>query len=140
MARRDAIHEAVKTALIKDGWTITDDPLFIQIDDEGQKFEVDLGAEKVLGAEKEDEKIAVEIKSFSAPSILNGFHTLLGQYLDYRDAMTENQIERVLFAAVSRSVYRRMTDIQFIRRRIAQYDLKIVVIDIEDKEVIQWNK
>ncbi|MCW3094394.1 MAG: XisH protein [Chthonomonadaceae bacterium] len=30
MPRKDHIHSAVKNALIKEGWTITHDPLFIE--------------------------------------------------------------------------------------------------------------
>jgi hypothetical protein len=28
---RDLFHDVVKSALIKDGWTITDDPLFLKV-------------------------------------------------------------------------------------------------------------
>lgn len=31
MPERDIFHDAVKNALIKEGWTITDDPLFLLI-------------------------------------------------------------------------------------------------------------
>ena len=140
MARRDSIHEAVKTALVKDGWTITDDPLYIEIDGGEQSFQVDLGAEKIIGAEKDNQQIAVEIKTFVAPSVLSGFHTVLGQYLDYRDAMIEGKVDRELFLAVSKEVYERMTSIKFINRRIAQYDLKIVIVDIVEQEIFQWKQ
>ncbi|WP_340627206.1 element excision factor XisH family protein [Nodosilinea nodulosa] len=30
MAAKDLVHDAVKRALEKDGWTITDDPLFLR--------------------------------------------------------------------------------------------------------------
>ncbi len=56
------ITEIVKKALIKDGWTITDDPLTLKFGN--TELYVDLGAEKVLAAEKEGQKIAVEVKSF----------------------------------------------------------------------------
>ena len=48
---KDLFHQAVKTALIKDGWTITSDPLIIRID--RIKLEIDLAAEKVFAAEKD---------------------------------------------------------------------------------------
>lgn len=57
---KDLFHQVVKTALIKDGWTITNDPLTIRID--RVKLEVDLAAEKVFAAEKDGQKIAVEVK------------------------------------------------------------------------------
>jgi hypothetical protein len=51
---RDKIHEAVKNALIKDGWTITDDPLILLPEEDN--IAIDLGAEKLLLAEKGVEK------------------------------------------------------------------------------------
>ena len=64
---------------------------------------MDLGAEYLLAAEKEGERIAVEIKSFSS-SILNDFHEALEQFLDYRAALKENEEnqDRTLFIAVSK--------------------------------------
>jgi hypothetical protein len=64
MGRRDIIHESVKEALIKDGWTILKDPLSITVDNGDRRVEIDLSAEKILIATKETEKIAIEIKSF----------------------------------------------------------------------------
>jgi len=58
---KDLFHQAVKRALIKDGWTVTHDPLIIRID--RIKLEIDLAAEKVLAAEKDGQKVAVEVKS-----------------------------------------------------------------------------
>lgn len=62
MPARGSYHEIVRKALIKDGWTITDDPLTLKFG--MTELYVDLGAEKVLAAEKEGRKIVVEIKSF----------------------------------------------------------------------------
>ena len=138
MARRDTIHEAVRKAVENDGWKITHDPLYIEIDDGEYVLEIDLGAERVIAAEKGNEKIAIEIKSFAAPSILNGFHGALGQYLDYRDALEESSIDRALFLAVTEEIYAKMEDIGFIKRRIEKYGMKVVVIDIETSKVVAW--
>ena len=53
---RDRFHNAVRTALEKDGWTITNDPFQVSIGD--VDFEIDLAAE-ILAAERADEKIAL---------------------------------------------------------------------------------
>ena len=58
---RDAFHDIVKEALIKDGWLITDDPLTLLNRAEGG-ISTDLGAEKVIVAEKGLTRIAVEVK------------------------------------------------------------------------------
>ena len=62
----DRYHTQVRVALLKDGWTITDDPLTLEIEE--RKLYVDFGAERLLAAERGTEKIAVEIKSFRTPS------------------------------------------------------------------------
>ncbi len=59
---RDLFHEAVKIALEKEGWIITDDPLKVEVG--GAKFKIVLGAERLLAAEREGVRIAVEIKTF----------------------------------------------------------------------------
>ncbi|NJN35150.1 MAG: hypothetical protein HC817_13750, partial [Saprospiraceae bacterium] len=58
MMAKDIFHEIVKEALIKDGWTITDDPLTLLTKPEGG-ISTDLGAEKIIVAEKDLIKIAV---------------------------------------------------------------------------------
>lgn len=138
MSRRDLIHKHVRRALEKDGWLVTDDPLIVQID-EGTKFiEIDLGAERVISAEKEGELIAIEVKTFPSNSILNGFHLALGQYLDYRHALQEGGKERTLYLAVSEDVFSKMNEIPFIQRRIQDYELLLIVVDLEHQTITQW--
>jgi len=62
MSAKDVFHEVVKRALQKDGWQITDDPLSISVG--SVKMSIDLAAEKLIAAEREGQKIAVEVKSF----------------------------------------------------------------------------
>lgn len=76
MSAKDLFHEKVKNALVKDGWTITDDPLTLTY--ETRDVFVDLGAERVLAAEKGTEKIAVEIKMFSIGSKVTALEDAVG--------------------------------------------------------------
>lgn len=62
MPARDIYHDIVKAALEKEYWLITDDPLRLTIG--SRAVYVDLGAERLLAAEKEGQKIAVEIIKF----------------------------------------------------------------------------
>lgn len=85
MAAKDIYHEHVKTALVKDGWQITHDPLRL---DFGEKYTlVDLGAERFIAAEKDKLKIAVEIKSFVGKSTLDDLEKALGQFVLYHDIL-----------------------------------------------------
>src|SRR4051794_3184476 len=103
MAAYDVFHNAVKQGLIKDGWTITADPLMIEFG--GLDLYIDLAAEKLLAAEKGDERIAIEIKTFLGPSLVTNFHAALGQYLNYRIVLEGKDPERVLYLAVPQATY-----------------------------------
>ncbi len=69
MPPRDTIHQIVKQAIIKDGWSITDDAYVISY---GDRFKfVDLGIEgRFIGAERENSRIAIEIKEFRGRSAI----------------------------------------------------------------------
>lgn len=81
---RDSLHYIVRSALEKDGWNITDDPLKISFGD--ITMDIDLATECLIAADKFGEKIAVEIKTFVSSSMLSEFHTALGQFINYRTA------------------------------------------------------
>ena len=76
MPAKGIYHNTVKSALIKDGWTITHDPLRLKWGND--RLYVDLGAEQLLTAKKEDRKIAVEVKSFVSYSNMADLENALG--------------------------------------------------------------
>lgn len=51
---RDKIHFLVKEILEKEGWLITHDPYQLKVLE--MEYEIDLGAEEIVGAEKEGKK------------------------------------------------------------------------------------
>jgi hypothetical protein len=83
MAAKDFYHDKLKNALIKDGWLITHDPYIIDIPEMRPRQEIDLGAEKIIAAERGVDKIAVEVKSFLNASLVYDFHHALGQFMLY---------------------------------------------------------
>lgn len=98
MPRYDAHHETVKTALRKDGWTITDDPLVPEYKD--MTLFADLGAERTLAVEKDEEKVAVEVKVFGSPSLTTDLQKAIGQYDLYEFLLSQTDAERTLYLAV----------------------------------------
>jgi len=138
MSARDGFHDAVRAALIKDGWTITADPLRIEV--EGFNVSIDLAAERIIAATRDNEIIAVEIKSFlESASAVSEFHKALGQFLNYRTALHLSEPERVLYLAPAR-VYGTFFQLALPRLQIEKFDLNIVVYE-PNKEVIQaWVK
>lgn len=98
MTAKDIFHDAVKHALEEDGWKITHDPLFLSFG--GVDMYIDLGAERILAAERDDEKIAAEIKSFIGPFATTEFSIALGQFLKYQLALEEKEPDRILYLAI----------------------------------------
>ncbi|MDJ1170717.1 element excision factor XisH family protein [Roseofilum sp. BLCC_M154] len=134
---KDAFHEQVKTALTKEGWTITHDPFPIAIS-EVVKLQIDLGAEGAIAAERESEKIAVEIKSFIGDSDVSAFHTALGQYLNYSQALEEQEPERMLYLAIPHETYKDFFQLAFIQRALKRYQLKLIIYDPNLEETVEW--
>jgi hypothetical protein len=100
---RDRYHKAVRIALEKEGWVITHDPLVFSVGE--VDMEVDLGAEAILGAERNNQKIAIEIKSFIDDSPVSAFHKARGQYENYLLGLQLFEPDRVLFLAVPKLIY-----------------------------------
>ena len=136
MPAHDIFHEQVRNALIKDGWTITDDPLIVPFGT--TEVYIDLGAEKLIAAEKEGISIAVEIKSFLQPSVLNDFHNALGQFLNYRFALEQRDSQRVLYLAIPFDAYSTFFVQSFIQQILQHYKVAILVYSPNKEEVLQW--
>lgn len=136
MPAKDIYHNTVKNALIKEGWTITDDPLFIQFGE--VDMYIDIGAERIIAAEKENQKIAIEIKSFLETSLVSAFHTAMGQYVDYRHALEESQSERILYLAVPQEVYETFFTRYFIQSVINRFAVKLIIYSPLQEVIIQW--
>lgn len=133
---KDRFHDVVRTALEKEGWKITADPYAINVDD--VDFEIDLAAEQLLAAELEDQKIAVEVKSFISPSNVSEFHTALGQFLNYRDALELIEPDRQLYLAVRVPVYESFFQRRFIAAAIRRYQLRLVTYDVQQEVITRW--
>ncbi len=133
---KDKIHDLVKQVLINDGWVITHDPYIIETKD--VEYEVDLAAEKILAAEKEGKKIAVEVKSFIATSFVYEFHRILGQMLNYTLGIEDFEPERMLFLAVPLRIHQEYFSLSFVQKAVKRFKIKLLIFDDESQNVIQW--
>jgi hypothetical protein len=136
MARRDKIHHAVKNALIRDGWEITADPYHIKYKD--VELEADLGADRTIAAERKQEKIAVEIKSFLRPSAIHELQAALGQYQMYEVFLKLNGSERELYLAVSLTIWEQFFLIEAVADLIEKMKIRILVVDLTTEEIKLW--
>ncbi len=136
MPALDIIHNAVKNALIKAGWTITDDPLVVTFMDAA--VFVDLGAERVIAAERGEEKIAIEIKTFGGRSSLRELEVAFGQYEVYRRFLKNVDPKRKLFIAISERVYNTVFRQAAVQWLVEDAQLPLIVVDVIGEEVVTW--
>ena len=81
---KDAIHDSIKNALVKDGWVIIAE--FLQTEYEELEIFADLVAERLpIIAEKQGKKIIIEVKTFAGRSFIRELQQALGQYDLYVD-------------------------------------------------------
>lgn len=135
---KDLFHDVVRRALEKDGWIITDDPLFLRFG--GIEMYIDLGADQILAAERGTEKIAVEIKSFLAPSATVEFNAALGQFLKYQLALEQVQPDRLLYLAIPVDTYDSFFTLELPQLLTQRYQVHLIVYDPEEEVIILWRK
>ncbi len=136
MPARDKYHTAVRNALIKDGWTITHDPLHLQWG--GSNMYVDLGAEQLVAAEKADRKIAVEIKGFGGPSEMTELEKAVGQLTIYRLVLAKREPDYVLYLAVPEEIVKDVFEEPIGRLLIENGLARIIGFDPVEEKIVQW--
>ena len=135
---RDILHNEVRTALEKDGWTITHDPLDLSIG--GVDLYTDLGAERFIGAIKGSEKIAAEIKTFGGQSLVTEFHKAMGQYDNYRLSLEELEPERIIYLTIPELVWEDFFQRPFIQKVISVKAVKLIIFDPYSQTITKWIK
>jgi len=136
MSARDLFHELVKTAITNEGWQVTHDPY--RIDLGFTDLYIDLGAERLIAAERDQEKIAIEIKSFLASSTMSEFHAAIGQCINYRLALEDKEPDRRLYLAVPEEVFERFFNYPFIQKSINRNQIPLIIYDTEAPRILQW--
>ena len=140
MPTRDAIHDTVVNALLKDGWRITDDPLALKFG--GRHVQVDLGAISdepgVVGLDRDDLRIAVEIKTFFGPSPVNLLEQAIGRYVIYNFLLEELDPGRILYLAIPDTVFAGLFSEALAGLVVERLPMRLLVIDCELEEVFKW--
>lgn len=136
MPAKDIFHNCVKAALVKEGWLISHDPYSLKV---GKKdLFIDLGAEKLLAAEKDSLKIAVEIKSFVSPSEIQDLENALGQYILYQNVLSRVEPERSLYLAIREAVFYKLFEQEIGQILLENKVLKLLTFNPETEVIIQW--
>ena len=133
---RDKFHQEVRTALEGEGWLITEDPLYVKI---GKiPMHIDLGAEKIIGAERAGEKIAVEIKTFTMASFITSFYEAVGKYIVYREALFEIETDRTLYLAVPVDMYEEYGSETLVQRVFTVNKIKLIIYEPKSQSITSW--
>ncbi len=136
MAAKDLFHPHVRHALEKDGWTITHDPLTLPWG--SASVQVDLGAEKVIAAEKGARKIAIEVKSFLRSSRTEDLEDAMGQLVLYRHLLRRAPVQRELFLAVRKDVYESFIALPHVTEFLQAERVNLLIFNPQTEEVTQW--
>lgn len=137
MPARDLYHPVVVRCLEKNGWIITDDPLYLKYGD--RKMYVDLGADhNTLAAEREGRKIAVEIKSFLSASPVADMEEAAGQYALYKRVLSIQQPERIIYLAVPKRAYVNLFQNEFGELVRDTFSINLLIFDEDNESIEQW--
>ncbi|MEK7729553.1 MAG: XisH family protein [candidate division KSB1 bacterium] len=137
MPARDFYHDAVVKALIADGWKITHDPLTLSYG--GEDLYVDLGAERTaIAAEKNGEKIAVEVKSFLSPSRMHDLQEAVGKYNIYHSILSSTEPDRRLYLAIPLRTYEGIFSAKFGQLIMKRLRLRLLVFDEKQERILEW--
>jgi len=136
MPAKDFFHDIVRTALEKDGWLITADPLVLTIG--LRSVFIDLGAEKLIAAERGSEKIAVEVKSFLSPSPISDLETAWGQFFLYARALQKQEPDRRLYLAVNETVFKTLFAEEAGQLLLEEPGFHLIVFNPTTTEIVLW--
>lgn len=136
MPAKDIYHNTVRNALLKDGWNITDDPFILKWGT--RDLYIDLGAKKVIAAEKGEQKIAVEIKSFIGASPVANLENALGQYILYYDILNRLEPNRRLYLAIRQETFTDLFEEPIGKILLENQRLRLLVFDSEQEVILQW--
>ncbi len=136
MPAKDLYHQTVCNALIHDGWTITDDPLILKIG--ARSVFVDLGAERLIAAERGSEKIAIEIKSFLSASLVGDLENAWGQFFMYARALEKREPDRILYLAVTQETFNTIFQEPIGQLLLEEPGFHLVVFDVETESIAEW--
>jgi hypothetical protein len=133
---RYIFHENVKKALTKEGWIITNDPLSFKVGN--VSVQIDLGAERLIAAERGADKIAIEIKTFGSLSFITALYEAVGKYIIYRNILALRQPERILYLAIPENIYTRFFEEQVIQKTMQEEKFKLVIYNQVTQIITQW--
>ena len=136
MPAKDIYHNAVRFALVKDGWKILTEDYALEYG--GDRLYVDIAAEKSIAAEKHGQRILVEVKSFLGRSFVNDLEQAVGQYIVYRDIVLEKELDFQLYLAITKGTYQNYFQRKLTQMIVNRNQVDLLVVDSENEVIEEW--
>jgi XisH protein len=99
---------------------------------------VDLGAERLLAAERGTERIAVEVTSFVGRSVMADLEQALGQFVLYRGLLRRSDPDRQLLLAIPKAIHESLLISELGRLACEEVSLTMLVFDPSSEVILQW--
>ncbi|MFN4816119.1 MAG: element excision factor XisH family protein [Pseudanabaena sp.] len=87
---------------------------------------------------KRRKKIAVEVKRFISSSAISEFHKPLGQFINYRTALSQKEPDRIMYLAFSNTIYETFFILELIQIIIKTQNIKLIIYNPNREEISQW--
>lgn len=132
MPAKDRYHDRLKNALVKDQWKIIDEQVKLKIGD--RRLWIDLEAEHRV----ERTLILVEVKEMVSSSQVDDLANSVGQYLMYRVALENKNIQIPLYMAVSITTFRGILSEDIGQLMIQHFNISLIIFDPEHEVITEW--
>ncbi|TRU81184.1 MAG: hypothetical protein EWV76_21695 [Microcystis novacekii Mn_MB_F_20050700_S1] len=91
-----------------------------------------------FAAEKEDRKIAIEIKDFDTPSVISESEKTIGKLQLYQWALDSQEPERQLFLGISQAVYLKHFKKFIFQLVIKRNKINLIIYDQQKEIIVEW--
>jgi hypothetical protein len=130
---KDRYHDTVVRALIKEGWTITNEQYTIFVEE--RVLWIDIRAVK----QAQDLVILVEVKGFeNMPSAVNYLADAIGKYVLYRASLKYLRDQAPLYLAVPQAAYAGILSEKIGQQLIQEENVWLMIFNPETEEIVQW--
>jgi len=135
MPALDHCHAKVVHALEKVGWVVNPKPFTLDLP--SRQLYADILAERT-DEDQREQIIVIEVKCFANPdSEMHDFYVAIGQYLTYRSAIPDQQLDLNVYLAIPTHAYKSVfTEVG--QSLVQSQQIKLIVVNLDQEEIEEW--